>query len=633
MGADRQSRGAQASLQLIAEVVPLVSAWAVDKTFSYAVPSELDVSVGSLVRVPFGGRKVRGVVVAVTEGDGAELEEVLGLVVVPPIAPPPMHEVLEWVAQRYVTPRGVVFDRAVPPRVRVGAVERGPEPAFQVPDLLAGYVGGDDLLRALRGGEPGLWCLQALPTHEHGDLISELVGALESGQALVALPEVRWGSPVAERLVGCFPNAVRADSSVSDAERSAGWLALAAGHRIGVGSRSVVYAPAPDLRLLVLDDEANPTFKEDRSPRIDARRVAQRRAEHAGAICVMLADGHSMEYSLHPDVRWVAPEKGALKAASPNVEIIEQSEDGVSRELHRSIASTLRDNKRVALLAPRGGYARSLWCKDCRRSVRCPRCETGVIYERATRSARCPHCAFSGRAPDVCPTCGSTEFLYLGAGTERLEQQLGSMFPRAKVARMDPSVLAEGDEAPKIDADIYLTTWIGTKAALRPPVDLVAVLDADGLLRRPDFRAAENGYLAFVEMARWAGPASEGGHLVIQTREPMHHSIQAVVRSDHRFFVEREAEVRRDLSYPPFSELIRLRSTGPLATALMDSVRETLAGEEVSILGPITVRVGDSEVQEVLLKCVDADPISERLRGILPNVPRGSTLRVDVDPR
>jgi primosomal protein N' (replication factor Y) len=209
------------------------------------------------------------------------------------------------------------------------------------------------------------------------------------------------------------------------------------------------------------------------------------------------------------------------------------------------------------------------------------------------------------------------------------------MFPRATVSRVDADTLR--DAGPASDADLYVTTWIGTKPAIRPEVSLVAVLDADALIRMPDFRAAENAYRALVEMCEWAGPADSGGRLLIQTAAPSHHAIQAVSRADYGFFLERELQQRRELAYPPFAELVKVRASGSGYPELLNEVARGCHDLGARVLGPIEVRGGPGHeggsAAEVLVKHPDAERVAEYLRGILPKVPAGTRLRVDVDPR
>jgi primosomal protein N' (replication factor Y) len=188
------------------------------------------------------------------------------------------------------------------------------------------------------------------------------------------------------------------------------------------------------------------------------------------------------------------------------------------------------------------------------------------------------------------------------------------------------------------DADIYVTTWFGTKPALRPEVALVAVLNADALLRRPDWRAAESAYQACAAMAEWAGPAESGGRLVIQTAEPTHYAIQAIVRGDYTFFAQRELEPRRELGYPPLVELVRATALGPRRAGLIERVAGAARRRRATVLGPLEVRVARGpgelvEATEVLVKCDDVEPLCDDLRSILASAPQGSSLLIDVDPR
>ncbi|MDQ4065887.1 MAG: hypothetical protein M3161_07565, partial [Actinomycetota bacterium] len=241
------------SPQRIASVVPLVPAWRVDRAFDY-LPGEVAVEVGSLVRIPFGGRRVRGVVVAIEERvPERELERVTALVTSLPVMPAGMQRLFEWIAERYVTPRGRAYARAVPPRVRVAVEPRPVRFVSREQSILPTYEGGVELLAHLRVGGHGLHCIQVLPGTDRGALIAELLSAAQ-GPSLVAVPEVRYGSTVIDRLTNEIDGVVRLDSGIGDAERARGWLQFAAGSRAAVGGRSVVLAPSHVLRLIVVDE-------------------------------------------------------------------------------------------------------------------------------------------------------------------------------------------------------------------------------------------------------------------------------------------------------------------------------------------------------------------------------------------
>jgi primosomal protein N' (replication factor Y) len=572
--------------------------------------------------------------------EGKELETIAGVVVDAPLAPPPMHELLDRIAIRYAAPRGRVFDRVVPPRVRVKTPPLAPAEEIPSGGVLASYEGGDALALAIRGGATGAWCLRPLPTEDRGELISEIVSqavAADGGAALVLVPEVRYGSEVLDTIAARFPSLERVDSAQPDSARAQAWIAAARGAPIVAGGRGGVLVPSPKLRLIVVDEEHHRTYKEDRSPRFDARRVALDRARLDEAVCVLVSETPLMESgwaAAEGRFASVAPSRAAEKAARPLVQLVETTERPITHELHRAVADTLERGERVALLVPMAGYARSLWCAACHRSLRCPRCEAGMTYQRAATHVRCPRCALERTAPDVCPYCGAADLRYVGSGSERLEEQLAKIFPRARVRRMDPRTLEAADGQPDVsDADIDVTTWIGTKPSIRPPVKTVGVLDVDALVRRPDFRAAEYAYEALAEMSAWAGPAARGGRLVLQTGEPGHHAVQAVVRGDYRYFLEREVEHRRELRYPPFTDLVKAQASGPDAESLIERAAAAARDAGGDVLGPSPAGLPGAAVLEILVKCRDARPVSEALRGILPELPRGSRLRVDADPR
>jgi primosomal protein N' (replication factor Y) len=621
-----------------------VPAWRVDREFDYLVPGEMagSVAAGSLVRVPFGGRRVRGVVARVgRSAPDRPLEELAALVVPEAVCPPPVLDVMRWVARRYCVPFGAALARSVPGRVRVRprpVPAGGPGPP---PETILRYEGGAALVETLRSGAGGVWVVRALPGSPRGRLVAEIVAARGPGAALVAVPEVRYGSEVIDALEESWPDVARVDSSRSDRDRAEAWLRLATGFDVGAGGRAAVLAPAPHASLVVVDEEDHPSFKETRSPRYDARRVALHRARIEGSACVLISTAPTVESGhavLTGRARGVAAPRALERAARPAVEFAPRPSDGiVSRLLHRRVTEALREGARAALLAPARGYARALWCASCRRSLRCPRCESGMAFDRGSgprpARVRCPRCGLTDAPPETCPSCGEREWRFMGAGSERLAQQVARAWPRASVARMDPEVLAE--EGPgRREPDVYVTTWVGTKPALRPDVSVVAVLDADALIRRPDFRAAESAYRALVAMAEWAGPASDGGRLLVQCSEPGHHALQAIARADYGFWLRRELGARAELAYPPFSELIALTARGPRrAEIAVDAVRACVAAG-ARVLGPAPTAPGLGEpALEALVKCVDATEVADGLRGILARVPPGNSLRVDVDPR
>jgi primosomal protein N' len=616
---------------LLASVVPLVSVWRVDRPFDYLVPEELAerIVAGCVVAVTFGNRRVRAVVRGLRrELQDRDLAPIDRVVVAAPVAGPPLGDLLDFEARRYVTTTAASWSRAVPTRVRVTATQTpefaGKESA-ELPSAL------EPLADAIRQGEPGVWVLRPEPRVPRETLISALVGTVRNGSALVAVPEVNYGSLVLDSLSSGYPELLRTDSAVSDPARSAALMRLTEGRALGAGGRSIVHAPAPDLKLILVDEEHHPSFKEDRSPRYDARRSAVERARLHGCSCVFVTSTPSVEAGFKSQTgEWglVTPPREAEREARPLVEVVPPDPNrAITGELFHRIRDTLNAGRRVAILVPAAGFARAMWCSSCRRSLRCPRCEAGLFIDDAeTLHVHCAVCGFEATAPAECPSCRASAWRFLGSGSRRHEEQLMKAFPRARVQRVDP----ENVDSPVGSPDIYVTTWIGTKPAMRPDVSLVAVLEADALIRRPDFRAAENAYQALAAMAEWAGPASAGGRLVLQSHDGGHHAIQAVVRASYDYFLERELKLRKDLSYPPFSELIRMWASRENSDQIEEAA-SIARNAGARVLGPVAARRGARKVIEALVKCADAQVVADELRALMSSGRRAFS--VDVDPR
>ncbi len=566
---------------------------------------------------------------AIDTGVTGELESIARVVGPRPVAPGRLSALLDWICDRYCAPRGRVYQACVPDRVRVQVGEPVPLVASSA-SLLEGYVGADPLVAAAAGS----WVVRP----GHGDralVIRDLVevGARRGGAVLIAVPELATASSMIEGVLERWPEAARLDSDLAPRERSAAWYGMADGHGLAIGGRSAVLAPARALAAIVVIEETHPSFKDERSPRAETWRVAARRAQIEGSLALFVSVCPSLELAyrvLQGETGLVEPSRAQERASRPLVELLPSRADRpIGTELHQRMSDALRAGLNVALVVPQTGWARTLWCSACRRSLRCRRCDAGLAVD--VSSLRCPRCGETSDRPQRCPYCRAAEFVSMGAGTERVEAQLGKAFPRARVVRLDDGHL-EGDPS---RSTIYVTTLANTKEDVRPEVAVVGILDADALIRRPDFRAAERAHRALSTLCSWAGPASEGGRMLIQTAEPSHHAIQAVVRSDLWFFVDRELPVREELGYPPFSELIKVSATGPEAGPAIERVSGVARDEHARVLGPIEVTDPNSRQKrlEVLLKCDDAMLVAAALRGILPESPRGTRIRVDVDPR
>ncbi len=293
----------------------------------------------------------------------------------------------------------------------------------------------------------------------------------------------------------------------------------------------------------------------------------------------------------------------------PSVHVVDLRREGsgpgvLSAPLRDAIAERLARREQVLLWLNRRGHSHHLQCRGCGHTPECPRCDISLTYHSDPRSLRCHYCDHHEPAPDVCPQCHLPLLRHAGAGTQRAERELASVFPQARVLRLDLDV-ARAKDGPgetlarfaRGDADILLGTQMIAKGLDFPNVTLVGVLDADVALHLPDFRAAERTYQLLVQVAGRAGRGKVKGEVFVQTCTPEHPAIQAVgaaVPADgERAFRKQELDQRRDVLYPPFTRLVTLLVDGPdegeveaAAGALADLVRERAGEREVVVLGP-----------------------------------------------
>ena len=718
---------------MIAKVEPLTPARALRGPFDYRVPHDMEgVRVGSMLVVPFGGRRLLGVVV-----DLASDSEVAPERLVEPIAalesgvPAELVTLGLWVADEYCsTPaRGLALvlppgtGTAPAPRVRVrtervaelteagvaalaGDARLGPRQrsvleALASGPLAAAALGADSSLRSLE--RRGLVALErrerrrrpqavtvGAPSHS-GSLTDAQAAALrriESGMdgggaqlllhgvtgsgktevylraaeaalargrsAIVLVPEIALTPQTAGRFAQRFGERVAImHSRLGAGERYDEWLRLRRGDaRVCIGPRSAIFAPVRDLGLIVVDEEHDPSYKQEGDPRYDARHVAARRAAQAGAVLVAGSATPRPESRLRLE-RVELPERIDSRPL-PEVELVGMA--GVRGALHPSTRAALervavRGEKAIVLLNRRG-WSNFLACRSCARVWQCPSCDVSLVLHRRERRIACHHCGHAEPVPSACPDCGSVSVARHGAGTERLEAELEAMLAPVPVLRLDADaaagrgaiadVLRRFENAP---AGVLLGTQMVAKGHDFPDVTLGVVIDADSTLRFPDFRADERTFALVAQLAGRSGRSARGGRVVVQALEPSARALRYAARHDSDGFLDDELRRRAALGYPPYSTLIRLVCSSPLAGAELGAAAELRKALPTSmrVLGPAALfRLKGRERAQLVVKAPADDPgraaAVSAVRHALERVAadrahRGVAFSVDVDPQ
>ncbi|MCR4394166.1 MAG: primosomal protein N' [Dehalococcoidales bacterium] len=450
----------------------------------------------------------------------------------------------------------------------------------------------DEISQSLRSGvggsaRPHVFLLYGVTGSGKTEIyIRALEEAVRNGRkGIVMVPEIAMTPQMIERFTSRFPGRVAVlHSALSLGERFDEWWRIRNGEfLVVIGPRSAVFSPQPDLGLIVIDEEHEWTYKqEENSPRYHAREVALKLAELTGATVVLGSATPSVEtYHRAQQGEFkllVLPERltPVEKTPLPEVQVVDlrkELKDGnlslFSRVLCREIESALGRQEQVLLFLNRRGGASIVECRDCGWVIRCRRCNVALTYHFAESREGiliCHQCNYRLMNPRVCPNCGSRKIKFLGAGTEKLEEEARRFFPQARILRWDSEVASGNPELHQRiynrmvnhEVDILIGTQIVAKGLDLPRITLVGVVNADTILNFPDFRAGERTFQLLCQVAGRAGRGYRPGKVIVQTYTPGHYAIQAAARHDYNSFFQQEIAYRQNLHYPPFSSLARL---------------------------------------------------------------------------
>ncbi len=547
--------------------------------------------------------------------------------------------------------------------VRKGVCETYDKEVFRLPE--SAYSGGSDvlilteeqnkaysdLLKLYRSGKPNASLLYGVTGAGKTSVFLKLMETVyrQGRGVIVMVPEIALTPQLVSVFKSRFGNDVAVfHSALSMGERLDEWKRVRKGlAKIAVGTRSAVFAPFKNIGLIIMDEEQEYTYKSESSPRFHARDIAKLRCVEHNSLLLLSSATPAVESFYYA-------EKGVYSlckltkrygtAKLPDVVVADMNEESQSASvpnfsdvLINSVAENLGKGEQSILLLNRRGYNTFVTCRTCKEAVSCPNCSISLTYHSANNRLMCHYCGFSMKITDKCPTCGSEELRYSGSGTQKAEQTLSSIFPSAKVLRLDAdSTLAKQSHEKKLTEfrngvyDILLGTQMVAKGLNFPKVTLVGVLSADQALYSEDFRSYERAFSLLTQVVGRSGRGDRPGRAVIQTYTPENLIMSLAASQDYEAFYRSEIKVRKAMLYPPFCDICMIGVIGKkeekcregaarFSKHLCEVMKEKYSDLPIRILGPSPAsvyRINNKYRYKIILKFRN----SKRFRNMLSSV-------------
>ena len=527
----------------------------------------------------------------------------------------------------------------------------------------------NELTASLDSREFNVVLLQGVTASGKTEIYLRLIAeCLNRGRdALMLVPEIALTPAVQAQFIARFGDRVALlHSGLSVSDRHEDWWRARRGEaKVVLGTRSAVFAPLADLGLVVVDEEHDPSYKQQETPRYHGRDVAVVRARLAKALTVLGSATPSLESAYNAQrgkYRISKLEERIGGRPMATVEIVDMrlefretfAQVPISRRLRQEIEAQLSTGAQTMILLNRRGYSWFVLCRSCGQTERCVNCSISLTYHRREHRMICHYCGYTAAVPTLCPACGSEHLHFVGEGTEKLEDKFAEFFPGARVARLDRDVARRPGHFAKTLADFRdgkIDILVGTQMIAKghdfPGVTLVGVVSVDTGLSLPDFRAAERTFQLLTQAAGRAGRGDNPGRVLVQTFYPEHYAVRLAAEQNYEMFFTKEMRFRRVMHYPPWTALANIiaqDSKLEQASKIARRVEEffTTAEKEsrnLKVLGPSPAPLARIEGRyriQFLVKAISRARLNEVLHrladhcdqlGILPRA-----VMIDMDP-
>lgn len=583
--------------------------------------------VGQLVLVNFANREVTGLIVEIAQETAVPADKLKNAIAVRHQLSPLSARWLAlagFAADYYQRPLGEVALPGVPKNLRTRstvALDRAlkklaklPPPGDPAPTGMPALNDEQQEAADAIGGATGFTPLLLYgvtgsgKTEVYLQACAQVLARDPQAQILILVPEINLTPQLEGNIRARFPGLMLATlhSSLSEGERVLHWLAAHQGQaRIVLGTRLAILASLPHLQLIVIDEEHDPSYKQQEGLRYSARDLAVWRAHQLGIPIVLGSATPSLESWHHAFTgryrKLELRERAVRDAVLPTVRLLDMErdkpKDGLTAGLIKALRERLERGEQSLLFLNRRGYAPVITCEACGWISNCTRCTSFMVLHKPEHRLRCHHCSLELRIPRHCPTCGNVDLQPLGRGTQRFEEGLSAMFPEARILRIDAdSTRLKGsaqeafDSVHRGEVDILIGTQMVAKGHDFKKLTLVGILNPDTALFSQDYRASERLFAQLMQVAGRAGRAGLASEVLIQTRYAAHPLYAAVVRHDYDRFAMNLLEERHQAALPPYMYQALLRAEAPeLATALafLEEARDILPFDGITINDPI----------------------------------------------
>ncbi len=640
-------------------------------TLTYAVPKDLPLQIGDLVSVEIKNKLKTGLVTEIhSRKPNFNTKEILNKTFEDISLAPYQVEILKWVSKYYFCPLDRALKLFVPSKILNGKLPRKgkeiPEQDFNsLPKVLNEEQA--NCVNSILHSKKNKFIIQGVTGSGKTEIYVSLAKKeIEKGnQVLILVPEIS----LTPQTVDYFQNALKErarvfHSKLSEGEKTKNWISVCKNEaKLIIGSRSSIFAPFKSLSLIIVDEEHDSSYKQETSPRYNAKKVAEKIADVLNAKLVLGSATPSLESLEDEKFETLILTKRIKDAPMPEIEIVDLREEFhkrnfsiFSERLKEEILLTLKNKEQAILFINRRGTASSMVCRDCGHTIKCDHCEMPMTFHEknfSNPSLICHHCGKVERPKNKCPNCASPFIKQIGIGTERIENDLIKEFPGIRVLRADKDTTAKKngfkdiyDSFKKQEADVLVGTQMIAKGLHLPKVNLVGIILADIGINIPDFRTNERIYQLITQVAGRSGREEKIGKVIIQTYNPTHISLEASKRNDFKYFLDYERTQRKILKNPPYSSLAKIiiedksqrnseKKAEELKKFLEKSILETAMKDiEISTYPAFIYKMKNKFRNIILIK--NLSPNTLEINNLLEKIPKeyklDTGLKFDMDP-